>query len=508
MASASFLAITIENTPRRRNSAAGSSLPLRIRNRFSRLREAFRAFQYRVAQEKRIFGTDGVRGVANVEPVTAETALKLGRAAAHVFTQLNPRTIPEGTRPKIVLGKDTRLSGYMLENALVAGITSLGVDVLIIGPLPTPGVAYITRSLRADAGIVLSASHNSYEDNGIKFFRHDGYKLDDQIEERIERLVFTGEVDSIRPTAGKIGRAARIDDALGRYVEFAKASFPRKMSLEELRVAVDVANGAAYKSTPCILRELGAEVIVAHNEPNGMNINADCGSTHPQEIQRLVREAGAHVGITHDGDADRALLCDENGEIVDGDEILAIAALDLLRAGQLRENTLVATVMSNFGLDETLAAHKGKVVRTKVGDRYVLEEMMARNLILGGEQSGHIIFRDFTTTGDGIISALQVLRIMHATGQPLSKLKTCLKKYPQAQRNLRVKAKPPIDQLREVVKLRDEVERELAGKGRVLLRYSGTEPKIRLLIEGRELDKIDKQANRIADAIQSAIGAN
>ena len=461
-----------------------------------------------MAQEKRIFGTDGVRGVANVEPVTAETALKLGRAAAHVFTQLNPRTIPEGTRPKIVLGKDTRLSGYMLENALVAGITSLGVDVLIIGPLPTPGVAYITRSLRADAGIVLSASHNPYEDNGIKFFRHDGYKLDDQIEERIERLVFTGEVDSIRPTAGKIGRAARIDDALGRYVEFAKASFPRKMSLEELRVAVDVANGAAYKSTPCILRELGAEVVIVHNEPNGMNINANCGSTHPQEIQRLVRESGAHVGITHDGDADRALLCDENGEIVDGDEILAIAALDLLRAGQLRENTLVATVMSNFGLDETLAAHKGKVVRTKVGDRYVLEEMMAQNLILGGEQSGHIIFRDFTTTGDGIISALQVLRIMHTTGQPLSKLKSCLKKYPQAQRNLKVKAKPPIDELREVVKLRDEVERELAGKGRVLLRYSGTEPKIRLLIEGRELDKIDKQANRIADAIQSAIGAN
>ncbi len=461
-----------------------------------------------MTQAKKIFGTDGVRGVANVEPVTAETALKLGRAAAHVFTQLNPRTIPEGARPKIVLGKDTRLSGYMLENALVAGITSLGVDVLVIGPLPTPGVAYITRSLRADAGIVLSASHNSYEDNGIKFFRHDGYKLDDQIEEKIEQLVFTGAVDSIRPTAGKIGRAARIDDALGRYVEFAKASFPRKMSLEELRVAVDVANGAAYKSTPCVLRELGAEVIVVHNEPNGMNINAQCGSTHPEEIQRLVKETHAHVGITHDGDADRVLLCDENGEIVDGDEILAIAAVDLLRGGQLRDNTLVATVMSNFGLDETVAANGGKVVRTKVGDRYVIEEMVSRNLNLGGEQSGHIILRDFTTTGDGIISALQVLRIMHVTGKPLSELKTCLKKYPQAQRNLKVKAKPPIEELREVVKLRDEVERELAGKGRVLLRYSGTEPKIRLLIEGRELDKIDKQANRIADAIQTAIGAN
>jgi phosphoglucosamine mutase len=459
-------------------------------------------------QPKKIFGTDGVRGIANVEPVTAETALKLGRAAAHVFNQLNPRTIPEGARPKIVLGKDTRLSGYMLENALVAGITSLGVDVLLIGPLPTPGVAYITRSLRADAGIVLSASHNPYEDNGIKFFRHDGYKLDDQIEEKIEQLVFTGEIDSVRPTAGKIGRAARIDDALGRYVEFAKASFPRKMSLEEMRIAVDAANGAAYKSTPCILRELGAEIIVTHNEPNGTNINAKCGSTFPQEIQRLVKESDANIGITHDGDADRVLLCDETGEIVDGDEILAIASVDFLRAGRLEQNTLVSTVMSNFGLDETLTAHGGKVVRTKVGDRYVIEEMVHRKLNLGGEQSGHIIFRDFTTTGDGIISALQILRIMHQTGQPLSKLKTCLKKYPQAQRNLKVKAKPPIEELREVVRIRSEVERELGGKGRVLLRYSGTEPKIRLLIEGPELAEIDRQANRIAEAIQSAIGVN
>jgi phosphoglucosamine mutase len=461
-----------------------------------------------VKSATKIFGTDGVRGVANVEPVTAETALKLGRAAAHVFTQLNPRTLSEGVRPKIVLGKDTRLSGYMLENALVAGITSLGVDVLVIGPLPTPGVAYITRSLRADAGIVLSASHNPYEDNGIKFFRHDGYKLDDQVEVQIEELVFTGKIDNIRPTAGKIGRAKRIDDALGRYVEFAKRSFPRDMSLEGMRVAVDVANGAAYKSTPCILRELGAEVAIVHNEPNGVNINDGCGSTHPDEIQRAVKSSDADVGITHDGDADRVLLCDENGEIVDGDEILAIAAIDLLKSGQLRESTLVATVMSNFGLDETLVANGGKVVRTKVGDRYVIEEMMKNNLNLGGEQSGHIIFRDFTTTGDGIISALQILRIMHTTGQPLSKLKKCLKKYPQAQRNLIVKSKPPIEDLRDVVKLRDEIERELAGQGRVVLRYSGTEPKIRLLIEGREFDKIDKHANRIADAIQSAIGAN
>jgi phosphoglucosamine mutase len=459
-----------------------------------------------VAQAKKIFGTDGVRGVANVEPVTAETALKLGRAAAHIFTKLNPRAHPSGARPKIVLGKDTRLSGYMLENALVAGITSLGVDVLLIGPLPTPGVAYITRSLRADAGIVLSASHNSYEDNGIKFFRHDGYKLDDQIEQQIEDLVFSGEIDSIRPTAGKIGRARRIDDALGRYVEFAKASFPRGMSLEKLRVAVDVANGAAYKSTPCILRELGADITVVHDEPNGTNINAQCGSTFPEEIQRAVKESGAQLGITHDGDADRVLLCDENGELVDGDEILAVAAIDLLQAGRLAEQTLVATVMSNFGLDEALGALGGKVVRTKVGDRYVIEEMVGRNLNLGGEQSGHMIFRDFTTTGDGIISALQVLRIMKATGKPLSELKRCLKKYPQAQRNLKVKEKRPLEELPAVMKLVGDAEKELSGKGRVLLRYSGTEPKIRLLIEGREPEQIDRQANQIAEAIQSAIG--
>ncbi len=457
---------------------------------------------------RKIFGTDGVRGVANVEPVTAETALKLGRAAAHVFTQLNPRQHPEGLRPKIVLGKDTRLSGYMLENALVAGITSLGVDVLLIGPLPTPGVAYVTRSLRADAGIVLSASHNSYEDNGIKFFRHDGYKLDDAVERQIEQLVFTGEIDAIRPTAGKIGRATRIDDALGRYVEFAKASFPRRLSLEKMRIAVDVANGAGYKSTPCILRELGAEITVAHNQPNGTNINADCGSTHPEEIQRLVRQTGARIGLANDGDADRVLLCDEQGEVVDGDEILAIASVDLLHRGQLAQSTLVATIMSNFGLDEALAAHGGKVVRTQVGDRYVLEEMVRQDLNLGGEQSGHMIFRDFTTTGDGIISALQILRIMQETGKPLSELKKCLKKYPQAQRNLRVKEKPPLEELSQVMTLVREAEQELQGKGRVLLRYSGTEPKIRLLIEGRELAQIDRQADQIAKAIEASIGMN
>lgn len=456
-------------------------------------------------QSKRIFGTDGVRGVANIEPVTVETALKLGRAAAHIFTQLGTQNSPNH-RPRIIIGKDTRISGYMLENALAAGIMSLGVDVLLVGPLPTPGVAYITRSLRADAGIVLSASHNPYEDNGIKFFRPDGYKLDDEIERRIEHLVFSGEIESIRPTASKIGQAKRIDDALGRYVEAAKRSYPRGMTLEGLKIAVDVANGAAYKSTPYILRELGANIIVAHDSPNGRNINKECGSTHPEEIQRIMKETGAQVGITHDGDADRALLCDENGEIVDGDEIMAIAAIEAIKRGDLNKNTLVATIMSNFGLDEALEAHGGRVIRTKVGDRYVIEEMMKHDYNVGGEQSGHMIFRDYSSTGDGIVAALQILRIMVETGKPLSDLKKCLSKYPQAQRNLRVKHKMPLEELPEVLKLIKETEDDLDGKGRVLLRYSGTEPKIRLLIEGRDSDKINTQADRIAGLIQSQIG--
>jgi len=455
---------------------------------------------------RKIFGTDGVRGTANIEPVTAETALKLGRAAAHVFAQMSLLAGRSGGRTTIVIGKDTRLSGYMLENALAAGVMSLGADVLLIGPLPTPGVAYITRSLRADAGIVLSASHNPYEDNGIKFFRPDGYKLDDEIEQRIEHLVFSGEIESIRPTAGKIGRATRIDDALGRYVEFAKQSFPRGRTLDGMRVAVDVANGAAYKSTPCILRELGADIIVAHNTPNGRNINRECGSTHPEEIQRIVKETKAQVGISHDGDADRVLLCDEHGEVVDGDEIMAIAAIDFLKRGCLAQNTLVATVMSNFGLDETLQKHSGRVLRTKVGDRYVIEAMMKGELNVGGEQSGHMIFRDFSTTGDGIVSALQILRIMAETGKPLSELKACLAKYPQAQRNLKVREKKPLESLPTVTKLLEEAEKELAGAGRVLLRYSGTEPKIRLLIEGRDGDRINLQADRIAGEIQELIG--
>src|SRR6184192_2866517 len=313
------------------------------------------------ALKKKIFGTDGVRGTANVEPVTAETALKLGRAAAHVFKNLNPKARGAG-RHKIVIGKDTRLSGYMLENALSSGVLSMGVDVLFIGPLPTPGVAYVTRSLRADAGIVITASHNPYDDNGIKFFRADGYKLDDKIEYQIESLVFSGEIENIRPTADDIGKAVRIDDALGRYIEQAKASFPRGLTLEGMRIVVDCANGAAYKSTPCVLRELGAEVIVYGNEPNGKNINKECGSMHPTLMCQKVWEHRADLGLAHDGDGDRVLLCDEHGALIDGDDIMAIAGLEMLAQGTLAEKTLVSTMMSNAGLEAAIAAAGGRVV--------------------------------------------------------------------------------------------------------------------------------------------------
>jgi phosphoglucosamine mutase len=458
---------------------------------------------------KKIFGTDGVRGTANVEPVTAETALKLGRAAAHVFKNLErqPRHGSRG-KHKIVLGKDTRLSGYLLENAISSGILSMGVDVLFIGPLPTPGVAYVTRSLRADAGIVITASHNPYADNGIKFFRADGYKLDDKIENEIENLVFTGGIENIRPTAGQIGKAVRIDDALGRYIEFAKASFPRGMTLEGLRVVVDCAHGAAYKSTPCVLRELGAEVIVHGNQPDGMNINQDCGSMHPENLCRQVVQHRAHLGIAHDGDADRVLLCDETGVLIDGDDIMAIAALDMLAQKTLAEETLVATVMSNAGLEAAIKNAGGKIVRTAVGDKNVIDEMLKHGFNFGGEQSGHLIFRDFGTTGDGLVAALQILRIMRARETPLSQLAKCWTRFPQLVTNVRVREKKPFEQLDGVMKLVGEAEAELKGQGgRVFLRYSGTEPKARLLLEGRDATVLEKWSHKICGAIQKLIGA-
>src|SRR5215472_13129605 len=457
-----------------------------------------------MSKPQKIFGTDGVRGTANVEPVTAETALKLGRAAAHVFKNLERRP-RQGNRGKhkIVIGKDTRLSGYMLENAISSGILSMGVDVLFIGPLPTPGVAYVTRSLRADAGIVITASHNPYADNGIKFFRADGYKLDDRIEDRIEDLVFSGEIETIRPTADAIGKAVRIDDALGRYIEYAKSSFPRGMTLDGMRVVVDCAHGAAYKSTPCVLRELGADVIVYGNHPDGMNINQDCGSMHPELMCAKVREHNACIGIAHDGDADRVLLCDETGTLIDGDDIMAIAGLDMLAQGTLGEKTLVSTVMSNAGLESVINKSGGRVIRTSVGDKNVIDEMLRNGFNLGGEQSGHMIFRDYGTTGDGLVAALQILRIMKSKDEPLSKLARCWSRFPQLVTNVRVREKKPFEQLDGLTKLVAAAEQELKGQGgRLLLRYSGTEPKARLLLEGRDKGALEKWSARICEAIK------
>jgi phosphoglucosamine mutase len=459
-----------------------------------------------MSQPKKIFGTDGVRGTANVEPVTAETALKLGRAAAHVFKNLESQSRSRG-KHKIVLGKDTRLSGYMLENAISSGILSMGVDVLFIGPLPTPGVAYVTRSLRADAGIVITASHNPYADNGIKFFRADGYKLDDKIENQIEELVFSGEIEKVRPTAGEIGKAVRIDDALGRYIEFAKSSFPKNLTLENLRVVVDCAHGAAYKSTPCVLRELGAEVIVFGNQPDGKNINENCGSMHPDSICKKVVECGAHIGIAHDGDADRVLLCDEKGNLIDGDDIMAIAALDMITQKTLAEKTLVSTVMSNAGLEAAIKKAGGKMLRTAVGDKNVIDEMLKNGFNFGGEQSGHLIFREFGTTGDGLVAALQILRIMREKNAPLSKLAKCWTRFPQLVTNVKVREKISFAQIDGVNGFVADAEKELQAQGgRVLLRYSGTEPKARLLLEGRDAKNLENWSKKICGAIQKQIG--
>ena len=455
----------------------------------------------------KIFGTDGVRGTANVEPVTAETALKLGRAAAHVFKTLQDQPRGRG-KHKIVIGKDTRLSGYMLENALSSGILSMGVDVLFIGPLPTPGVAYVTRSLRADAGIVITASHNPYDDNGIKFFRPDGYKLDDNIEGQIEQLVFSGEIENIRPTAAEIGKAVRIDDALGRYIEYAKTSFPKGLTLEGMRIVLDCANGASYKSSPCVLRELGAEVIVVGNQPDGMNINKDCGSMHTDDLRERVHEFRADLGIAHDGDADRVILCDENGALVDGDDIMAIAGLSMLEQKQLRNNTIVATVMSNAGLDAVIRKAGGSVVRTAVGDKNVIDEMLKQGHNFGGEQSGHLIFGDYGTTGDGLVAALQILQIMKTRQASLSSLRKCWTRFPQRVTNVRVREKVPFDQLNGITQLISQAEAEVGPDGgRVLLRYSGTEPKARLLIEGKDAATLDRWSRQICEALSRQVGA-
>jgi phosphoglucosamine mutase len=444
---------------------------------------------------QKLFGTDGVRGTTNVDPITVPSALRLIRAAVEVLCA-------KGSRPKALVGRDTRASGEMLESAIAAGLASVGVDIVLAGRVPTPAIAYLTGAQEATFGVVISASHNPFEDNGIKFFGPDGYKLSDEQEQAIEAAYFRSS-DALRDVAAKdIGRLFHLPDAVERYASLAIASFPKPGSLKGLKIAVDTANGAAFQTTPLVLSNLGATLELRSATPDGFNINAGCGSMHPELISSVVRETGANVGIAHDGDADRVVFCDEKGEPLDGDELLAIAAIDHLRQNRLRDKTLVATVMSNFALDELLQSHGGRVLRTAVGDRNVIDAMVKNRLNLGGEQSGHLVFREFATTGDGLISALQILSIMVSTEKPLSELRLLLKKFPQVQRNLHVRGKPPIDQVPGLTQAIGIAEKALAEKGRVLVRYSGTEPLIRLLLEGPDRAQLERLADNIAQIIE------
>jgi phosphoglucosamine mutase len=449
----------------------------------------------------KLFGTDGVRGVANLEPITSEIALRLGRALAYVFRN------PGGRHRRILVGKDTRLSGYMLETALASGLCSMGVDVLLVGPMPTPGIAFLTRSMRADAGVVISASHNPFEDNGIKFFSRDGFKLDDETEARIEALVSDdAALLNSRATAADIGKAARIDDAIGRYLVFLKTCVPRAVSLEGLKVVIDCANGAAYRVGPEVLQELGAEVIGLGVEPNGTNINAGCGAVHLEPLRAAVTQYRAQIGIALDGDGDRAMLVDEEGAVFDGDDAMALLGTQMAAQGLLSQKTVVATVMSNFGLEQALGRHGIRLVRTDVGDPAVVREMRANGYNLGGEQSGHVIFMDHSTTGDGLITALRVLSLMIEMQQPLSALRS-MKRVPQVLQNVTVRERVPFAEMPDVRGAIAAAERELNGCGRLLVRYSGTEMLARVMVEGEQPAQIDAIARAIAATIRTRIGA-
>ena len=447
----------------------------------------------------KLFGTDGIRGVANIYPMTPEMVLNVGKATAHVFKEKCGKK-----KPEFVIGKDTRLSGYMMENALAAGIVSVGADVLLVGPMPTPAIAHLTKSLNADAGIVLSASHNPAEDNGIKIFSGDGYKLPDDVEDEIEKYVLSEKIRTEHVKGGLIGKAHRVDNAKGRYIEFVKASV-KSMSLKGLKIVLDCANGAAYNTAPHILSELGAEVIVLNDRPDGLNINLDCGALHPEKMIEVVIKEKADIGIALDGDADRVIVCDEKGRCVDGDHIIAICAIDMKEKGALRKNSVVVTIMANKGFDIAMEKARIKVVKTKVGDRYVVDEMRKKGYVLGGEQSGHIIFSDYTTTGDGMVSALQLLRVMKERGAKLSKLAECMKSLPQVLVNVEVKEKKDINKLKVNEKIKS-AESKLGEKGRVLVRYSGTENLCRIMIEGENKREIHKVANDIAKAMKKEIG--
>ncbi|MCJ7641873.1 MAG: phosphoglucosamine mutase [Desulfobacterales bacterium] len=444
---------------------------------------------------RKLFGTDGIRGVANVDPMTGELALQLGRAIAYLFREVKGKH-------RIVVGKDTRLSGYMLETAMASGICSMGADVMLVGPLPTPGIAFITTSMRANAGVVISASHNPYYDNGIKIFSRDGFKLPDEMEHRIEQLILSNNLHSLRPTASEVGKAHRIDDAVGRYIVFLKHTFPNDLTLDGLRIVLDCANGAAYRVAPTVLEELGAEVIPIGVEPNGENINAACGSLHPELMSRLVIDKGADIGMALDGDGDRIVFVDRQGKEVDGDHILAICGLQLLSEGRLKKQTLVTTVMSNMGLEKAIQKAGGKVIRTKVGDRYVVEEMVRGDYNLGGEQSGHTIFLDHNTTCDGILTALQVLAIMKRQERSLDDLAKVMEPFPQVLYNVEVKAKRELSEIPEVNQKVKEIEKALGHSGRILIRYSGTEPILRIMVEGEDEARLHKFAQEIVEEVR------
>jgi len=453
-----------------------------------------------MGETRKLFGTDGIRGRANDFPMTPEVALQLGRAIAHVFRRSS------STRPRIVIGKDTRLSNYMFETALQAGICSMGVDAVQLGVLPTPGIAFLTAGMRAEAGVVISASHNPYDDNGIKFFAADGYKLPDDVERQIEELLDGPHLFEHRAHGAEIGRAYRIQDAVGRYAVFLKSTFPRQLALDGLRIVVDCANGAAYKVAPEVLYELGAEVIPLGTSPDGTNINDGAGALHPDVMAKKVREMRADVGIALDGDADRVILADADGRILDGDHILLMLAQHLKGRGALVADTVVATVMSNLGLERALRKVGAKMERVQVGDRYVVERMREGGFNLGGEQSGHIVLTDFASTGDGLLAALQVLALMASTKRPLADLAQGLEHVPQVLEGVRVARKPPLDTLPSVVAAIDAAQRAV-GDGRVLVRYSGTEKKCRVMLEGDDLQVLRAHADLISDALKREIGA-
>ena len=440
----------------------------------------------------RLFGTDGVRGVAN-EELTAELAFQLGRAGAYVLADQNDKN-------SIVIGRDTRISGDMLEAALIAGICSVGVDVYKVGVIPTPAIAFLTRELGAVAGVVISASHNPVEDNGIKFFGPSGYKLSDDIESQIETLVVEGGLTYPVPVAGDLGRVYTIDDAVEKYVQFACGTV--QTDLTGLKILVDCANGAAYKVAPQIYSRLGAEVIPIFNIPDGVNINARCGSTHPEQLMKSVVEHRAHIGLAHDGDADRVLAVDADGNLVDGDQIMVACAKHLKDQGLLKKNTLVATVMSNLGLHTALKESGINVLETQVGDRYVMEEMLKSGAVLGGEQSGHIIFLDHNTTGDGIVTALKLLAVMQQTGQPLAKLAAQMERYPQLLQNVRVNDKQAVMGSPKLAAAIAAGEKELAGAGRILVRPSGTEPIVRVMAEAKDQQQLTAVVQKIVAVVE------